>query len=84
MVAEGHSIKTSCRVLQVTEAGFYTYMFVQAKGDQYGGKLIASVLSMAWSQPQRSVSALCTLTTLDRRHFTVVRPAHAHAFEILP
>jgi len=25
MVAEGHSIKTSCRVLQVTEAGFYAW-----------------------------------------------------------
>ena len=24
------------------------------------------------------------LATLDRRHFTVVRPAHATAFEILP
>lgn len=24
------------------------------------------------------------LATLDRRHFTVVRPAHAEAFEILP
>lgn len=24
------------------------------------------------------------LATLDRRHFTVVRPAHADAFEILP
>ncbi len=24
------------------------------------------------------------LATLDRRHFTVVRPAHAPAFEILP
>jgi hypothetical protein len=24
------------------------------------------------------------LATLDRRHFTVVRPAHAPAFEIVP
>jgi len=24
------------------------------------------------------------LATLDRRHFTVVRPAHAEAFELLP
>jgi hypothetical protein len=24
------------------------------------------------------------LTTLDRRHFTVVRPAHVDAFELLP
>lgn len=27
---------------------------------------------------------LVRLATLDRRHFTVVRPAHAHAFEIVP
>jgi hypothetical protein len=25
-----------------------------------------------------------TLATLDRRHFTVVRPAHAAAFELVP
>jgi len=27
---------------------------------------------------------LVQLATLDRRHFTVVRPAHAPAFEIVP
>jgi hypothetical protein len=27
---------------------------------------------------------IARLATLDRRHFTVVRPAHAPAFEILP
>lgn len=27
---------------------------------------------------------LVQLATLDRRHFTVVRPAHAAAFEIVP
>ncbi len=27
---------------------------------------------------------LVELATLDRRHFTVVRPAHAAAFEIVP
>lgn len=25
-----------------------------------------------------------TVATLDRRHFTVVRPRHCHAFELLP
>jgi hypothetical protein len=25
-----------------------------------------------------------TVATLDRRHFTVVRPAHVEAFELLP
>ena len=25
-----------------------------------------------------------TIATLDRRHFSVVRPSHVHAFELLP
>lgn len=28
--------------------------------------------------------ALSTIATLDRRHFTVVRPRHASAFELVP
>lgn len=28
--------------------------------------------------------ALTTIATLDRRHFTVVRPAHCDAFTLLP
>lgn len=27
---------------------------------------------------------ITTIATLDRRHFSVVRPANAHAFELLP
>lgn len=27
---------------------------------------------------------ITTIATLDRRHFSVVRPGHAHAFELLP
>ncbi|MGH9917869.1 MAG: type II toxin-antitoxin system VapC family toxin, partial [Nitrososphaerales archaeon] len=28
--------------------------------------------------------AVAQIATLDRRHFTVVRPAHVAAFELLP
>ena len=27
---------------------------------------------------------IATIATLDRRHFTVVRPAHVEAFDLLP
>lgn len=38
----------------------------------------ASVITIAERLGQR------TIATLDRRHFTVVRPAHCDAFELIP
>ena len=42
------------------------------------GVVDASVVALAERLGERR------LATLDRRHFTVVRPAHADAFELLP
>lgn len=47
-------------------------------GDLPLGTVDASVIAAA--ERLRVVE----LATLDRRHFTIVRPAHAPAFEILP
>jgi predicted nucleic acid-binding protein len=42
------------------------------------GSVDASVIAVAERQAAREIA------TLDRRHFTVVRPAHLDAFDLLP
>ena len=51
---------------------------VAAYGDLPLGTVDASVVSAA------ERLQVVQLATLDHRHFTVVRPAHAAAFEIVP
>jgi predicted nucleic acid-binding protein len=51
---------------------------VSAYKDLPLGTVDASVVAAG---ERRGVSQLATL---DRRHFTVVRPAHANAFELVP
>lgn len=46
--------------------------------DLHLGTVDASVIALAERYAERKIA------TLDRRHFTVVRPTHASAFELLP
>jgi len=38
----------------------------------------------AWIVAAAERLGVGTIATLDRRHFTVVRPAHKNAFELVP
>lgn len=51
---------------------------VETYGDLRLGTVDASVIATA----ERLGAA--TIATLDRRHFTVVRPSHVSAFELVP
>jgi predicted nucleic acid-binding protein len=42
------------------------------------GTVDASLIALAERLPTKRIA------TLDRRHFSVVRPAHVEAFELLP
>ena len=51
---------------------------IEAYADLPLGMVDASVVALAERLDQRQIA------TLDRRHFTVVRPAHVPTFELLP
>ena len=70
------------RSLQIEDLTINDWQRISALVDQYAdlplGGTDASVITIAERHQQTCIA------TLDRRHFTIVKPAHTIAFEIVP